>query len=88
MTNNQQPEALRLAWALKNDIAVTWGDVDKAADELRRLHEITQEMISVLENVHMAMQLPGGHCEFEQLEPQVLSILEKVTSLAKVKEQA
>jgi hypothetical protein len=36
---DKQPEALRLADALAKDPSVTWGDVEKASKELRRLHE-------------------------------------------------
>ena len=42
-----QPEALRLAEQLETE----WGDdceLDKAAAELRRLHEVNQELLEVL----------------------------------------
>ena len=42
-----QPEALRLAEQLETE----WGDdceLDKAAAELRRLHEVNQELLSAL----------------------------------------
>jgi len=40
---DREPEALRLADALAKDAAVTWGDVEKAAEILRRLHKAYKE---------------------------------------------
>ena len=49
----QQPEALRLADAL--DLYATGDahqrDIEQAADELRRLHEVNQELLEVLEKL-------------------------------------
>ena len=41
---DSEPEALRLADALAKDAAVTWGDVEKAAEMLRRLYEENQAL--------------------------------------------
>ena len=46
---NTQPEALRLADAmLAEPRKPTWDELDKAAAELRRLHEVNQELLSAL----------------------------------------
>lgn len=44
---NKQPEALRLA-DLIDDRYATYGDIDKAADEMRRLHEVNEELVEAL----------------------------------------
>ena len=47
---NKQPEALRLAEQLETE----WGDdceLDKAAAELRRLHEVNQKLVGLLSEV-------------------------------------
>lgn len=46
----EQPEALRLADAIDNRTH-TYGDVDKAADELRRLHEENEWLMGELETM-------------------------------------
>ncbi len=45
-----RPEALRLADAIDNRTH-TYGDVDKAADELRRLHEENEWLMGELETI-------------------------------------
>ena len=49
---NTQPEALRLADAmLAEPRKPTWDELDKAAAELRRLHEVNQELLKALESM-------------------------------------
>ena len=45
---DKQPEALRLADLIDNRHC-TYGDIDEAADELRRLHEVNAELVEALE---------------------------------------
>ena len=47
---DKQPEALRLADAI-DERKCTYGDVDAAADELRRLHEVNAELVEALRAV-------------------------------------
>jgi hypothetical protein len=47
---NTQPEALRLADKLAYE-SVTVYDLYQAAEELRRLHEVNQELVEALENL-------------------------------------
>jgi len=44
---DKQPEALRLADAIERRTC-TYGDIDAAADELRRLHEINAELVEAV----------------------------------------
>jgi len=44
---NTQPEALRLSDAIDNRTH-TYGDVDAAAAELRRLHDVNQVLVEAL----------------------------------------
>ena len=52
MTDTKQPEALRLADESDNDewIAGTNQWREEAAAELRRLHEVNQELVKILED--------------------------------------
>jgi mevalonate kinase len=44
---NTQPEALRLAELLENSLKATF-NTEEAAAELRRLHEVNQELLKAL----------------------------------------
>ena len=44
---DKQPEALRLADAI-DERKCTYGDIDAAADELRRLYEVNAELVEAL----------------------------------------
>lgn len=62
-----QPEALRLADALLNQVEtnVEWGQgqVDSAAAELRRLHEVNQELLEALKEVYDNLIHSDDVCE-------------------------
>jgi hypothetical protein len=47
---DKQPEALRLA-DLIDDRHATYGDIDEAAAELRRLHEVNAELVEALDKL-------------------------------------
>jgi hypothetical protein len=47
---DKQSEALRLADLIDNRHC-TYGDIDEAADELRRLHEVNAELVEALQAV-------------------------------------
>ncbi len=57
-TENTQPEALRLAAWLQEGAyyKMTFGDVEAAGRELRRLHADNQVMLQALRNI---VKLPG-----------------------------
>ena len=61
MTDTKQPEALRLADESDNDewIAGTNQWREEAAAELRRLHEVNTELVSLLKRYRT--QIPLGH---------------------------
>lgn len=66
---NTQSEALRLADALTGmvETADDWSDeqVNRAAAELRRLHEVNQELLEALcklAQLYDAMNAPRGPC--------------------------
>ena len=53
----KQPEALRLADCLDNQLLNTYGQL--AADELRRLHEVNTDLVSLLKRYRL--EIPLGH---------------------------
>lgn len=54
----EQPEALRLAHVLDN---YGYKDTDQAAAELRRLHEVNQELLGVLQTILNISLMDKGH---------------------------
>jgi len=52
MKEDKQPEALRLANAIESRTC-TYGDIDEAAAELRRLHEVNTELVEALRKIRM-----------------------------------
>ena len=74
----EQPEALRLAQHINDLFVSQWGmnsptarDSKIVLDELRRLHEVNQELLAALESVWLWMenqadgQSKGGHATFD-----------------------
>ena len=59
---DKQPEALRLADAI-DERKCTYGDVDAAADELRRLHEENQTLKRCLFQMQEAAKAQGDNNE-------------------------
>lgn len=57
---NKQPEALRLADLIDNRHC-TYGDIDEAADELRRLHEVNAELVEALKEAIEAIDEWGAY---------------------------
>jgi hypothetical protein len=58
MTDTKQPEALRLADELETDWFSDY-DLQNAAEELRRLHEVNTELVSLLKRYRS--KIPLGH---------------------------
>jgi cellobiose-specific phosphotransferase system component IIA len=58
MTDTKQPEALRLADELESEWFADY-DIQNAADELRRLHEVNTELVSLLKRYRS--EIPLGH---------------------------
>ena len=44
--NEKQPKALRLAGCLSDPYCATFGQMDDAAGELRRLHEVNADLLN------------------------------------------
>ena len=57
MTDTKQPEALRLADELETDWFSDY-DLQNAAEELRRLHEVNQELLRAVAALRQALAQP------------------------------
>lgn len=83
--NDKQPEALRLADALLETVP-TINDWDKAAAELRRLHEVNVELFEMLVlalNCHGKMLLsdpPQDAWKYHNVEARIRAVLKKAES--------
>ena len=78
---DKQPEALRLADAIEKRTC-TYGDVDAAADELRRLYVVNAELVEVLKDVmRLAKQTSNVAYNLGQSHEQRESILQTVYDL-------
>ena len=79
---NTQPEALRLADAmLAEPRKPTWDELDKAAAELRRLHEVNQELLKELKEAADALEIAsnGGGVNFYQYAKEARAAINKAT---------
>lgn len=59
---NTQPEALRLAKQLESDYDLLLHLIKPAAAELRRLHEVNQELVEALEFCAGTSYITDAHC--------------------------
>jgi hypothetical protein len=75
----EQPEALRLADRL--DLWGDQGDLLEAAAELRRLHEVNQELLEALKEAADALEIAsnGGGVNFYQYAKEARAAIAKAT---------
>ena len=59
--SDKQPEALRLADEMAKAIFPNLCLIDKATDELRRLHEVNQELVNYLKGASNYIDKLGGN---------------------------
>ena len=59
--SDKQPEALRLADEMAKAIFPKLCLIDKATDELRRLHEVNQELVNYLKGASNYIDKLGGN---------------------------
>lgn len=60
-TQNKKPEALRLADELERWLLVAANTRLEAAAELRRLHEVNQELVKALQTILNTSLMDKGH---------------------------
>lgn len=69
MSEQEQSEALRLAELLENSLKATF-NTDEAAAELRRLHEVNQELLGALKKAKWML-------ERDYIDDQKMCVIEK-----------
>ena len=83
----KQPEALRLADALEDDLHAddgttlglySQGIADNAAAELRRLHEVNQELLEALQTILNISLMDKGHWA-KTIEAEAYAAIAKAT---------
>jgi hypothetical protein len=70
--NGQKPEALRLAEHMEISVSHASAVREKAAAELRRLHEVNAELVDALRNI-LWHRKPGGNPSAYQREIEIMA---------------